>query len=243
MTKERIRVELSKKAVEELIALANAADKLPRILGAAEQAAPQVGTVALARCLSDVVEITVDDLRLVLVALLNLYFTQVKLKLSTAETIEVISANLRRVSKSPEDLEKLPTWDTARTKIVEAASQLNSDHPIIACHKAFRVASSREYELVGMKIFTDARPVFNEVGDTIIQTVISHVLSLDYHDGEDHHVIQFNLDATHITELRRISERAEKKAGVLKNDLKRMDWPTSIFREQVRSDIPDDKQE
>jgi len=87
---------------------------------------------------------------------------------------------------------------------------------------------------------TDLRPVFNEAGDRIVQSVISHVLSIDYHDGMDHRVIQFSLDAGRLAELKEDCERAIRKAAVLKRDLASAPWPVSVFRDSVEAN-PDAK--
>ena len=68
-----------------------------------------------------------------------------------------------------------------------------------------------------------------------MQSVVSHTLSIDYHDGPDHRVIQFTLDATDIADLKKQCERAQNKSAVVKRDLKCLPWPTSVFREPTDS--------
>ncbi len=211
--------------------LIGSADRLPQIEALSAEIEPQIGTAAIAKQIAGRTGLTTSELRRLLVSLLNVYHTQVRLKLTPEGTVDAISDNLRRVAKTSESQERVKIWDKAKAKIIETLRKLYPDHPLETAYKAYRVATARQYELVGMRIFTDARPVFNEAGDAIVQTIISHVLSLDYHDGHQHRVVQFNLDATDVTDLKEMCERAVLKAGIIKRDLKASPWPTTIFRE------------
>jgi hypothetical protein len=232
MPSAQIRLEL-KRDVEDLGILALAADRLPQIVALAAEVGPRVGTLAVAKVLSDEVGIEAGELRLLLSTLINVYNTKARLKLSAGDTVDAIAYNLKRFAKDPKDAERLRAWEKGREQIAKALDQLNPNHALIAAFKAYRVATSHPYELVGFKIYTDVRPVFNEAGDAILQTIINHVLSIDYHDGQDHHVIQFDLDANDVVDLKELCERAQKKATVIKRDLKDMPWPTTIFREST----------
>jgi hypothetical protein len=228
-----VRLDLSEEAIEELLDLAAAADKLPAILEAAAKAGPQIGMTALAKQIADEVGIVPSELRRLMATLVNFYHTQTSLKLDAAETAQAVSGTMSRMAMAHGGIARMEVWEEAGARVVKAAQQLNPDHPLEMAYKSYRVATSRQYDLVEMRILTDARPVFNAAGDEIRQTIITHVLSLVYHNGHDHRIIQFTLDATDVVDLRQMCERAERKAAVLKRDLKGMPWPTSIFREPV----------
>ena len=235
MSLDEVRLDLNRQAIEELEGLARAADKLQQVVAAAAEIGPAVGTLPIARQIAGQVDMAVWEVRPLLPAMLNFYRTTINLKLNAADTAEAISRNLNRIAKTEDDKARQRLWAAAKDQIVEAAGQLHPDHPLVAAQKAFRVAASRQYELVDTRIFTDARPVFNDAGDAIIQTIITHVLSLDYHNGHDHRVIQFTLDADDLSELTKLCERAARKAVVLKRDLKSASWPTRIFHEPDES--------
>ena len=223
-----IRLDLDEDAVEEVSKLASSADRLAQIISLSSDMQPQVGTIKLSRQLAQRMNLDISEVRALVTALLNFHRTQGRLKLDSAATADAIEQNL---SKTDAGKKRLPLWQEAKAKIVGAIAGLNSEHPLIASAKALQVATSRQYDLVDMRIFTDARPVFNDAGTRVIHTVISHVLSLDYHDCHDHRILQLTMDAGDLIELKELCERATKKANILKNDLERAGWSVSIFRE------------
>ncbi len=230
----RDRLNLNKGDLEELAAIASEANRLSDIISAAAHVGPRIGVRAVAEEIFGIIGLHEADLRLLLIGLLNLYYTQTRLELDSEATVELVSHNLKRLAKSQDEKELVASWDSEKQKIASALAQLSPDHPVVGASKALRVITSRQYDFVRMKVFTDVRPVFNEAGDTIVQSIIAHVLSIDYHDGQDHHVIQFTLDAEDIADLKKECERAELKGSVLKRDLKQLAWPTSVFREPAK---------
>jgi hypothetical protein len=232
----RIRLNLHRGDLEELAAIASESNRLSTIISAAGRVGPRVGIRAVAEEIASDVGMDEADLRPILVGLVNLYQTQTRLKLDASMIVGVVSHNLQRLAKSLDldDKGVCDSWENAKPKIASALAQLAPDHPILGAAKALRVITSRQYDFVTMKVLTDVRPVFNEKGDVIVQSIIAHVLSIDYHDGQDHHVIQFTLDAQDIADLKKECERAEQKSSVLKQDLKAVDWPTSVFREPIK---------
>jgi hypothetical protein len=232
MAKEII-LSLDDDGIAELTALADHADKLDAILAAATSAGPQVGTVALARRISEKVGLALPNVFAILGAILSFYRTQARQKVDATEVADAISAYLRATQPSST---LAPTWNSVKQSVVRALAAMSPDHPIQVASKAMQIATAKEHDLVGMRILTDVRPVFNEAADAIIQGIITHSLILDYHDGHTHRTIQFNLDATDVADLRQQCDRAERKASTLKRDLKSMAWPTTIFREKSVTD-------
>jgi hypothetical protein len=225
-----IRLDLSSESIEELVAMSQQADRLLQIVNNSSQLKPHVGVAAITRTLSERIGMDKDDLRTLVVALLNFYQTKVRLKKTAQETADIVSANFRDL-KTTDAEARQAEWNKGKEKIVEAVKLLNPDHPLVSSQKAFKVATSRQYQLVDMRIFTDIRPVFDEAGEKISQSVISYVLSLDYHDCHDHKIIQFTLDAEDITELKKLCDRAERKATILKKEFQSKSWQTTILRE------------
>ncbi len=231
MASEPVRLDLQEDAVKEVMNLAKAADKLPHVISTATSTRPKIGVKAFNQHLAGLVGMPTFELRPLLNAILNLYHTQVKLKTDSKSVVEAITQFFEREPISPEGQKALAAWRAGKSNILIAAEMLHADHPLISSFKAFQVAAKRQLDLVEMRIFTEARPVFNEAGDKVIQTVITHTLSLDYHEGENHRLIQFNLDAGDVRELKEICERAERKASIIKHDLLQTGWLTTVFRE------------
>ncbi len=71
-------------------------------------------------------------------------------------------------------------------------------------------------------------------------TVISHTLSLEYHEGPRHREVRLSLDAEDVGLLRELCEQAEREAMILKRDLNKAPWPTSILQESV--DVDDESE-
>jgi hypothetical protein len=230
-----IRLDLRKETFEELAVLVDRADKLADILSVASQMPRQIGIARAAQYISAKVGMHEDDIAQLLTALMNFYHTQVKLKSDSSETAIIITENMRRLAKTDKEVATATKWERASSKIASTISQLSPDHPLEDAYKASRVLSRRQYDLRDSKILTELRPIFNDAGTKITQGVISHTLYLHFHDGSNHHELEILIDATEVTELKRQCERAERKAAVLKDDLKAISWPTSILREPTET--------
>ncbi len=240
MPAEPIRLDLPEDALEELTTLAQAADRIPHIMELAAEASPHVGTRALSRTIAPSVGMASEDLWPVMIAILNLYHTQVGLKTDAKGLVAAVTANLKRQARTPEGKGRLARWEAAQPAITAALASLHPDHPLELAYKAYTVASASQYDLIRTKIYSEIRPVFNDSADAIVQCVVSHVLTLVYHDGHSHHAIQFTLDANELAKIREQAERAERKAAVIKKEFGGMSWPTSIFREPMDSITGDD---
>lgn len=222
-------------ALDELLELARGAESLSAIVTATEAVPPAVGVTAIVKAVAARLGAPTGEIASLAISLLNFYRTSVRLNASLADTAEAVGANIARSSKVKQRERMLEEWNRSKGLIVEAASRLSADHPLEASSKAFRVATSRQYGLADLSIFADVRPVFDDAAEKIVQTVITYVLSIDYQDCHEHKNIQFALDAEDVANLKEACERAERKASVIKRDLKAMSWPTSVFREPEES--------
>jgi hypothetical protein len=225
------RLDLQEDALDELGALIRWSDKLADIMLAASQMPRQIGIRKASRYLATNVGMHEDDAFKVINAIVNLYHTQKKLTTDSPGMVRIIAENLKRLSEKAKNPPSHTQWEDASNKIVSALSKLSPDHPLEDAYKASVVLSCRQYGLRASKILTELRPIFNDAGTEITQSVISHTLYLHYHDGSNHHEFEVLVDAKELTELKRQCERAERKASIMKNDLKSMRWPTSILRE------------
>jgi hypothetical protein len=235
MPSEPLWLDLDAEVIEELSRLARHADKLVPLVNASDEIGAQVGITSVAKQLSERIGLDRIELRELIRALLNFHHTSRSLKLGAPETAKVVGESLTRVATTPERKTVLDSWRAAKPRIVEAASLLDPDHALVASQKAYQVASARQHEIVRTSIYTDVRPVFNSAGNAITRMVVAHVLTIDYHDGMDHRQIQFHLDAGEVLDLKRLCQRAEQKAQVVKKELGKT-WPTTIFRDPTEAD-------
>jgi hypothetical protein len=225
-------IEVPDEMVADLSSIIGKTDQLSQVIAASLEAGWHIGNVSITRAIASKVKIPVTAVRDLLLPLIGLFQLKNNLGRSSQETLKII---LQKLRTSNEEERKLVAnqLETNLQRLEHVLDQLNADHPLVIASKAFDLATSHQYELVGMRVFTDIRPVFNEEGDTILQSIITHVLSLDYHENETHHVIQFSLDAIDIKNLKEMLIRAEKKGMTIKRDLKSLAWPTTVFREQI----------
>ena len=90
--------------------------------------------------------------------------------------------------------------------------------------KAFELQTDDERTFCDARILTDIRPVFGtEIKDGSKGAVIVHLLKLGYHEpGRRHMKFYVSLDSSDLKELRKVIDRAEDKAAILKSQLKDM---------------------
>jgi hypothetical protein len=228
-------LDISEGMLTDVTALVETADLLEKLVSASAEVGQQVGISAVAKAVAFKLEISTAKAREPLAALLNLHFALKGWKRTPEVGVKRISQSLR-ASSDTEHKALGKQWEQSSPKIIAALTRLTPDHPLAVASKAYLVAMSRQYELVEMRIFTDLRPVFNDAGDAILQSVITHVLSLDYHEGPTHRVIQFNLDANDVKDLKEMCARAERKGAVVKRELEKQPWPTTVFREPTETE-------
>jgi hypothetical protein len=83
--------------------------------------------------------------------------------------------------------------------------------------KAKELQQEAQRLLLDARILTDIRPVFGEsIGENPTAFILTHTLKLHYHEGGEHREFFVALDGEDIDLLKEISERAQKKAVVLK---------------------------
>lgn len=229
-----IRLDLQPEAIAELVALSRHREQIAAALAAVSVMPPQVGVTGLARKVAR--KLNIDDHRELVsmfVTLMNYYQTKTRLKITTEAMSEAVTETLKESQTVTDG--KLVAWESVKDAVVSAVGLLDHNHSLVQSYKAYRVATSRQYELVDMRVFADMRPVFNDDGDSITQSVITYVLSLDYHDTHDHKVIQFSLDAVDIEELKKLCDRAEKKSLTIKREFASMKWPVSVLGEIAKA--------
>jgi hypothetical protein len=167
------------------------------------------------------------DARRVFDVILNLQAVQKRLKLSTAQLLEAVAANFNRHLSGAEKEQALSAWEAARGIIADILNSLGPKNPLLLRAKAEQLAYFKQNILTQARIVTDMRPVFNESGNEILRATITHDLIIDYYSGQNPMRILFALDAADVSELKRLCERAERKADAQTN---REPQPTGGFR-------------
>lgn len=83
--------------------------------------------------------------------------------------------------------------------------------------KAADLLTEHEHTLMSSRIITDCRPIFGrEIDGDPKAAVIVHMLQIHFHDNDEHREMYFAMDDSDLTLLKKIVDRAEKKAQKLR---------------------------
>lgn len=214
--------EAARREIEILVA--RAAD-LERIVAVAkEQTAASQPDVVLG-VLSDTLTIPAPDLRSIFNSLENIRLIE--------EDQGSLNGALDRVrSGLPPEMAVL--FDEARPKITASAEAYDQNNPVSLSFKAQRLVYLREKLFHDAEIVTDARPVFDESGQKIVEFVVTHDLVMTYYSNRDFITEHMSIDNADILKIRRACDRAVVKAGTLKEALGSK-WKTEVLRDDAET--------
>jgi hypothetical protein len=102
---------------------------------------------------------------------------------------------------------------------------LRIDKAIAVTAKAQDVVTEHQHIFCGARIFSDIRPVFSTLADSVSAAVIVHTLNISYHLGTEHKEFFVAMDQSDIGLLKKAIERAEKKAVILKSIIQKSEVP------------------
>ncbi len=121
-------------------------------------------------------------------------------------------AQTLRAQWSKEDLER---WTECRDTL-EALLRAES---VVLATKAADLASDYDRCCLTSRVLTDLRPVFNEGGDKIVGTVITHTLRMEYMTPEgEQHSVSVAMDMEDVRGLHDACARAMLKANTAKRE-------------------------
>ena len=219
----------------DLAHLAGYADRLAQIARVIAQSHPGAESVPgaeLANTVGASVGSSSDDARHLLFTIWNLYHLQKSMHVSAAKLIDEVTASLETRAPDPWKAEHLGAWRKAHDEIVSLLDTMTDEHPLVVSGKAATLGQEHQNLLVEARIVTDVRPVFNSAANRVLESLIIHTLLLGYFDGVKTRRIEFALDASDVANLRRLCDRAERKATVLRAALKDLPWNTTVLGEE-----------
>jgi hypothetical protein len=132
--------------------------------------------------------------------------------MSAAEVFDAIIKSFEREAPKEWQDKNLELWKAARSTVEEIAS---GQHPLYLIQKALRLKYEHANTLRDSSLLVDARPIFDETGNTIMQWAVDFVLQVDYHDGSNRKQLYTALDIQDVRKLRVLCERAEAKSRAL----------------------------
>lgn len=156
--------------------------------------------------------ITAADATKVIRALVSLHSIRRSLDVDHHELMRLLSETLKRSGP--------PSWWSAWEKAQpEIAILLAKNHPLATFEKAGHLAYQYQNVVTRLQIITDVRPVFSADVSRIERGILAFVLRVEYHDGAHLHAIDLALDASDVSELSQLCERAETKARIAREQL------------------------
>lgn len=225
MATQTAPITLPDQAFRDLVLLAESSELLRKISEAMPQLSRANSIKAAVAALEKATETDAEKLTPVISAVLTLNGVRRNLHVEPDELMRLIDDAIDRQVGDEWGEKNLSGWRSARGSLTLL---LNADSHLAVLEKAVHLAYAYQNILTRVRLFTDVRPVFNESGDKVHRGVLSFVLSLDYQNGDNYQRLDFALDAADIAELKRLCERAEKKAAALQQSLV---WPISIAGE------------
>jgi hypothetical protein len=104
--------------------------------------------------------------------------------------------------------------------IARAVREYGQDNAVSLSYKAQRITYMRENIYQQAEIITDARPVFDEKGENVVEYLITHNMVVTYfRNGRGAENVHLAMDAADVLKLRKACDRAVVKAKALKREL------------------------
>jgi len=150
-----------------------------------------------------------DDIKSFVGLLCGLY----PVKENNNKTASQIAADLKETAQDEKPLfftpEKAAILEQRMTRL------LSIDKAIAVTAKAHDVVTEHQHVFCAARIFSDIRPVFSASADVVSAAVVVHTLNIAYHEAGEHKEFYVAMDKTDIDSLKKVIERAEKKAKAL----------------------------
>ena len=121
--------------------------------------------------------------------------------------------------------EKPPNIALDKASLIEdrVNKLLSVDKAIAVTAKAYDVVTEHQNLFSNARIFSDIRPVFSTDADSVSAAVVIHTLNISYQQAGDRKDFYAALDKSDIELLKKVIERAEKKAQVLQSIIQKAD--------------------
>lgn len=228
----RAALWLSKDAVEGIRDLVQNRAYIRPVFDTSSSERPASSVMALAARVATKLSIEANRAYDVLFALWNLGRLRNSRKIAVADFLEEVSSFLKRQPSKPLEPEILEGWPETVSVLVSVLPDIGTEHPLFVSQKAQSLAYAHQNLVMSLRLITDVRPVFDEAGEQVQETMILHTLSIQYVSGHgDPVVTDFALDANDLSALKLACERAEKKLIACQESLRKADLNPVIVPE------------
>ena len=218
-----LELSVPKGAADEIAMLVAHADRLQAILDATMKMEP-------AATVSTVLKPLAQETGIDRVVLRNLFNALHNLSVIAAE-LDGADAAFERLSGAL-DKEIAKEWDQKKGPILTALQRYSDNNPVATTIKAARLTYFYEKIYRDGEIITEARPVYNEAGDSVIEIMILQSLVVTHSSLGQLHRTHVAMDAADVLKLRKACDRAIVKAKTLKATLDRAKIRAEIVRDE-----------
>jgi hypothetical protein len=220
---------LDKSQLADLLFAAERVDDLARVIAAVGRLQPATSIDQLSKAVAkEETGITPEEAERLLEVVLGYLATRETGKFTPQQMVDGIRQELAEKRQALRQPDAEEVWAKGEEKFRKAVELIPSDHPLHVLGKVTRVVYAHQNVLTGMRIITDLRPVFDESGERILHSVVSHKLIVTYHDGLRGRRLEFGVDATDLAEMRRLAERALVKGVTLQKALNGKPWSVAL---------------
>ena len=206
-------------------ALAILVENLPRLDALGEcilRADNELDVAKTASCLARELSMTDKDASGLLQALISLHSVRRGLEVSGEDFVELVTAALESGSEADWKAKHLDGW---REGSPQLRALLDESHPSALLQKAVELTYAHQNVLQGVELITDIRPIFDEARSSVLATIVTHSLVVEYQQGSQRpERIHFALDDDDLATLKSLCERAEQKRSALRKTLAGIEW-------------------
>jgi hypothetical protein len=216
--------EIPPQGLQELAEVASLADHLSDVQKALDQLGPTAGAEGVRTAVAGALKIDLKRADLVLRGLVSLRSLKGVTKLSAADLFDAVTDSLESIASADWRQRHLEPWKSARDKIIAVISQGSDDDVLSVRSKIRELTYLHENILLGSRLLTELRPVYNSAGDSIVNTVLTTTLLIRYRGHGRAQEMQFEMDLDDVSDLRAQCERAERKIATARRMFQQASW-------------------
>jgi hypothetical protein len=230
---------MTKHVLEDLAHLAKNQKDLSVVAARISDFPPSVGFYDAARIIARKSGVAFDDVHRIFWTISNLGRLSDSLSIAPETLPNLITELLEKSAPKDWRQENIDAWKATAPVVAGFLRQLTPAHPLVVGRKAEQLAYLHQNTLASSRLISDLRPVFDDTGKNILESLIIHTLFIEYSDGgESTKRIALALDMDDVARLRRLCERAETKAATLKAAVASANWPTAVIGEASTAIAP-----
>lgn len=213
---------IPKEGIAQIQVLVEYADALPGILNASKAVDVGIFATEVVRSVATAAGVPFEAAMAVFYAMENLRYLRVEF--GDERVSNSIAAQLQPAARKK--------WEAAKAAIFTALADYEQNNPVAISIKAQKLGVLHERVYRECEIITDARPVFDAQGETVVEFIVTQSMVLTFRASGRTEKIHVAMDAPDLTDLRKACDRAIIKAKSLKAALSaNPKWKVYVLRD------------